>query len=142
MRSHSSLLPPALSTRPLEPWVPLCRGGGDAEGDGFLPLPRRTLALAALLGLVSWLVLDTSQRPEQLVSFAGICVFVCLLFACSKHHRTVGPQPSGPECAAAPSLPASRNYDPSPLRGVADISPQASARPPRDPHAPAFEGHR
>ncbi|XP_058592451.1 sodium/nucleoside cotransporter 1 isoform X2 [Neofelis nebulosa] len=50
---------------------------------------ERTLALAASLGLVSWLVLDTSQRPEQLVSFAGICVFICLLFACSKHHRTV-----------------------------------------------------
>ncbi|XP_046942755.1 sodium/nucleoside cotransporter 1 isoform X2 [Lynx rufus] len=50
---------------------------------------ERTLALAAFLGLVSWLVLDTSQRPEQLVSFAGICVFICFLFACSKHHRTV-----------------------------------------------------
>ncbi|XP_047717575.1 sodium/nucleoside cotransporter 1, partial [Prionailurus viverrinus] len=50
---------------------------------------ERTLALAAFLGLVSWLVLDTCQRPEQLVSFAGICVFICLLFACSKHHRTV-----------------------------------------------------
>ncbi|XP_077630397.1 sodium/nucleoside cotransporter 1 [Crocuta crocuta] len=50
---------------------------------------ERALALAALLGLVSWLVLDTSQRPEQLVSFAGICVFICLLFACSKHHCAV-----------------------------------------------------
>uniref|UniRef100_A0A8C7B9B9 Solute carrier family 28 member 1 n=1 Tax=Neovison vison TaxID=452646 RepID=A0A8C7B9B9_NEOVI len=50
---------------------------------------ERGLALAACLGLVFWLVLDTSQRPEQLVSFAGICVFVSLLFACSKHHRAV-----------------------------------------------------
>ncbi|XP_047594721.1 sodium/nucleoside cotransporter 1 isoform X3 [Lutra lutra] len=50
---------------------------------------ERGLALAACLGLVLWLVLDTSQRPEQLVSFAGICVFVSLLFACSKHHRAV-----------------------------------------------------
>ncbi|XP_032247913.1 sodium/nucleoside cotransporter 1 isoform X2 [Phoca vitulina] len=50
---------------------------------------ERGLALAAFLGLVLWLVLDTSQRPEQLVSFAGICVFISLLFACSKHHRAV-----------------------------------------------------
>ncbi|XP_034880103.1 sodium/nucleoside cotransporter 1 isoform X3 [Mirounga leonina] len=50
---------------------------------------ERGLALAAFLGLVLWLVLDTSQRPEQLASFAGICVFISLLFACSKHHRAV-----------------------------------------------------
>nr|XP_008510893.1 PREDICTED: sodium/nucleoside cotransporter 1 isoform X2 [Equus przewalskii] len=50
---------------------------------------KRGLALAAFLGLVLWLALDTSRRPEQLVSFAGICVFIGLLFACSKHHRAV-----------------------------------------------------
>ncbi|XP_033046814.1 sodium/nucleoside cotransporter 1 isoform X4 [Trachypithecus francoisi] len=50
---------------------------------------KRGLALAAFLGLVLWLSLDTSRRPEQLVSFAGICVFIALLFACSKHHCAV-----------------------------------------------------
>ncbi|KAM9711207.1 sodium/nucleoside cotransporter 1 isoform 2-T2 [Dama dama] len=50
---------------------------------------KRGLALAAFLGLVLWLALDTSRRPEQLVSFGGICVFVGLLFAFSKHHRAV-----------------------------------------------------
>ncbi|XP_069899432.1 LOW QUALITY PROTEIN: sodium/nucleoside cotransporter 1 [Dipodomys merriami] len=50
---------------------------------------KRGLALAAAVGLVLWLSLDTSQRPEQLVSFAGICVFVLFLFACSKHRRAV-----------------------------------------------------
>ncbi|XP_037365829.1 sodium/nucleoside cotransporter 1 [Talpa occidentalis] len=50
---------------------------------------KRGLALAALLGLVLWLALDTAQRPEQLVSFAGICVILGLLFAVSKHHRQV-----------------------------------------------------
>nr|XP_020039110.1 sodium/nucleoside cotransporter 1 isoform X2 [Castor canadensis] len=50
---------------------------------------KRVLALAAVLGLVLWLSLDTAQRPEQLVSFGGICVFITLLFACSKHHRAV-----------------------------------------------------
>lgn len=50
---------------------------------------KRGLALAAGLGLILWLALDTSQRPEQLVSFGGICVFLALLFAASKHHRAV-----------------------------------------------------
>ncbi|XP_037689057.1 sodium/nucleoside cotransporter 1 isoform X2 [Choloepus didactylus] len=50
---------------------------------------KRGLALAALLGLFLWLLLDTSRRPEQLVSFAGICVFIIILFACSKHHSAV-----------------------------------------------------
>ncbi|XP_069322669.1 sodium/nucleoside cotransporter 1-like [Eulemur rufifrons] len=50
---------------------------------------KRGLALAALLFLVLWLSLDTSRRPEQLVSFAGMCVFIAVLFACSKHHRAV-----------------------------------------------------
>uniref|UniRef100_A0A8C7BP71 Sodium/nucleoside cotransporter n=1 Tax=Neovison vison TaxID=452646 RepID=A0A8C7BP71_NEOVI len=65
---------------------------------------ERGLALAACLGLVFWLVLDTSQRPEQLVSFAGICVFVSLLFACSKHHRAVSAELSGPAWASLPAL--------------------------------------
>nr|XP_034373464.1 sodium/nucleoside cotransporter 1 isoform X2 [Arvicanthis niloticus] len=50
---------------------------------------KRGLALAAGLGVILWLSLDTAQRPEQLVSFAGICVFLALLFAGSKHHRAV-----------------------------------------------------
>uniref|UniRef100_H0XAN3 Sodium/nucleoside cotransporter n=1 Tax=Otolemur garnettii TaxID=30611 RepID=H0XAN3_OTOGA len=50
---------------------------------------KRGLTLVAVLVLVLWLSLDTAQRPEQLVSFAGICVFLTLLFACSKHHHAV-----------------------------------------------------
>ncbi|XP_064422131.1 sodium/nucleoside cotransporter 1 [Latimeria chalumnae] len=45
--------------------------------------------LAILAGLVAWLVLDTSRRSEQLVSFAGVCMFVVILFICSKTHRAV-----------------------------------------------------
>lgn len=44
---------------------------------------------AALVGLILWLALDTAQRPEQLMSFAGICIFILMLFACSKHHSAV-----------------------------------------------------
>ncbi|XP_078007233.1 sodium/nucleoside cotransporter 1 isoform X2 [Phascolarctos cinereus] len=50
---------------------------------------KRCLGAAALVGLVLWLALDTSQRPEQLVSFAGVCMFIIFLFACSKHHFAV-----------------------------------------------------
>ncbi|XP_005376795.1 PREDICTED: sodium/nucleoside cotransporter 2 [Chinchilla lanigera] len=44
---------------------------------------------ASLVGLILWLALDTAQRPEQLISFAGICMFLLILFACSKHHSAV-----------------------------------------------------
>ncbi|XP_016006995.2 sodium/nucleoside cotransporter 1 isoform X2 [Rousettus aegyptiacus] len=50
---------------------------------------KRGLAFAAFLGLVLWLVLDTSRQPEQLVSFAGTCMCISILFACSKHRRAV-----------------------------------------------------
>ncbi|XP_074863286.1 sodium/nucleoside cotransporter 1 [Carettochelys insculpta] len=53
------------------------------------PWLRWVLCLAVLVGLVLWLALDTSRRPEQLISFAGICAFVLFLFACSKHHGAV-----------------------------------------------------
>ncbi|XP_036041542.1 sodium/nucleoside cotransporter 2 isoform X2 [Onychomys torridus] len=44
---------------------------------------------ASVVGLILWLALDTAQRPEQLISFAGICMFILILFACSKHHSAV-----------------------------------------------------
>lgn len=49
----------------------------------------RVFAGVALVGLILWLALDTAQRPEQLMSFAGICMFILILFACSKHHSAV-----------------------------------------------------
>ncbi|XP_030046217.1 sodium/nucleoside cotransporter 1 [Microcaecilia unicolor] len=47
------------------------------------------LCVIILVGLVLWLALDTAKRPEQLISFGGVCMFVIFLFACSKHHRAV-----------------------------------------------------
>ncbi|XP_043328030.1 sodium/nucleoside cotransporter 2 isoform X2 [Cervus elaphus] len=47
------------------------------------------LAGVSLIGLILWLALDTAQRPEQLISFVGICMFIIILFACSKHHSAV-----------------------------------------------------
>lgn len=49
----------------------------------------RVFAGLSLVGLILWLALDTAQRPEQLISFAGICMFILILFACSKHHSAV-----------------------------------------------------
>ncbi|KAM5235527.1 sodium/nucleoside cotransporter 2 [Ctenodactylus gundi] len=50
---------------------------------------QRLLAGISLVGLILWLALDTARRPEQLISFAGICMFLLILFACSKHHSKV-----------------------------------------------------
>lgn len=46
--------------------------------------------MVVVLGLfVTWLALDTSKRPEQLISFGGICLFVLLLFLLSAHRTAV-----------------------------------------------------
>uniref|UniRef100_A0A7N8XCF5 Sodium/nucleoside cotransporter n=1 Tax=Mastacembelus armatus TaxID=205130 RepID=A0A7N8XCF5_9TELE len=49
------------------------------------------LAVVALL--VVWLVLDTSQRPEQLISFGGVCMFIVLVFLFSAHRTAVSWRP-------------------------------------------------
>ncbi|XP_061102975.1 sodium/nucleoside cotransporter 1 [Conger conger] len=46
--------------------------------------------ILVVLGLlVAWLVVDTSKRPEQLISFGGVCMFVILLYIFSAHRRAV-----------------------------------------------------
>ncbi|XP_051579721.1 sodium/nucleoside cotransporter 2-like isoform X2 [Myxocyprinus asiaticus] len=39
--------------------------------------------------LVAWLAIDTRKRPEQLISFAGVCLFVIALFLFSAHRTAV-----------------------------------------------------
>ncbi|XP_062998714.1 sodium/nucleoside cotransporter 2 [Elgaria multicarinata webbii] len=53
------------------------------------PWLKWVLCALILIGLITWLVLDVSQRQEQLVSLAGYIVLVLILFACSKHHGAV-----------------------------------------------------
>ncbi|XP_077173932.1 sodium/nucleoside cotransporter 2-like isoform X2 [Paroedura picta] len=53
------------------------------------PRLKWVLYLLILAGLISFLVLDVSRRKEQLVSLAGFCVLVLLLFLFSKHHAAV-----------------------------------------------------
>ncbi|XP_053175083.1 sodium/nucleoside cotransporter 1 [Scomber japonicus] len=43
--------------------------------------------------LVFWLVWDTNTRPEQLISFGGVCMFVVLLFIFSAHRTAVSWRP-------------------------------------------------
>ncbi|GCB77845.1 hypothetical protein scyTo_0015722 [Scyliorhinus torazame] len=43
----------------------------------------------ALVGLVAWLAIDTAKRPEQLISFGGLCLLVILLFIFSKSPRAI-----------------------------------------------------
>ncbi|KAM6196117.1 sodium/nucleoside cotransporter 1-like [Sarcoramphus papa] len=53
------------------------------------PWLKWLLWVALLGGLITWLALDTSRNPEQLISLAGFCFLVLFLFACSKHHGAV-----------------------------------------------------
>ncbi|KAK2894788.1 hypothetical protein QQF64_012265 [Cirrhinus molitorella] len=39
--------------------------------------------------LVAWLAIDTRKRPEQLISFAGVCLFIIGLFLFSAHRTEV-----------------------------------------------------
>ncbi|KAK2842260.1 hypothetical protein Q5P01_012460 [Channa striata] len=49
--------------------------------------------LLVVVLLVLWLALDTRQRPEQLISFGGVCVFILLVFLFSAHRRAVSWRP-------------------------------------------------
>uniref|UniRef100_A0A673GGJ5 Sodium/nucleoside cotransporter 2-like n=1 Tax=Sinocyclocheilus rhinocerous TaxID=307959 RepID=A0A673GGJ5_9TELE len=39
--------------------------------------------------LVAWLAIDTRKRPEQLISFGGVCLFVIAIFLFSAHRTAV-----------------------------------------------------
>ncbi|KAM7414561.1 hypothetical protein PAMA_019396 [Pampus argenteus] len=47
----------------------------------------------ALVLLVVWIVLDTSKRPEQLISLGGVFMFIVLLFIFSAHRTAVSWRP-------------------------------------------------
>ncbi|CAM9400206.1 unnamed protein product [Bubo scandiacus] len=49
----------------------------------------RLLVVGHVVGLIPWLILDSSRNPEQLISLAGFFFLVLFLFACSKHHGAV-----------------------------------------------------
>lgn len=49
----------------------------------------RVFIVAVVALFVVWLVLDTSQRPEQLISFGGVCMFLVLVFLLSAHRTAV-----------------------------------------------------
>ncbi|XP_030588032.1 sodium/nucleoside cotransporter 1 [Archocentrus centrarchus] len=49
--------------------------------------------VAVVVLLVLWLVLDTRKRPEQLISFGGVCMFVMLIFLFSAHRAMVSWRP-------------------------------------------------
>lgn len=56
---------------------------------GFLGGVCRVFVVVVLVLLVTWLAVDTSKRPEQLISFGGVCLFVLLLFLTSAHRTEV-----------------------------------------------------
>lgn len=72
---------------------------GGSVSRGFRPVARvfkrhyrwmKWLFVLAALGLlVAWLVVDTRHRPEQLISFGGVCMFIVLIFLLSAHRSAV-----------------------------------------------------
>ncbi|XP_036400173.1 sodium/nucleoside cotransporter 1 [Megalops cyprinoides] len=72
---------------------------GDSIKECFKPAGRcfkanlwwmKCVFIVVALGLlVAWLVVDTSKRPEQLISFGGVCMFIVILFIFSAHRRAV-----------------------------------------------------
>lgn len=59
------------------------------ESETVFIVIHRVFILVVLTLLVVWLVLDTSQRPEQLISCGGVCMFILLLFVFSAHRTAV-----------------------------------------------------
>lgn len=49
----------------------------------------RVFIVVVLVLLVLWLVLDTRHRPEQLISFGGVCMFIVLGFLLSANRTAV-----------------------------------------------------
>lgn len=49
----------------------------------------RVLLVVAVALLVVWLVLDTRHRPQQLISFGGVCMFVVVIYLLSAHRAAV-----------------------------------------------------
>ncbi|XP_060115959.1 sodium/nucleoside cotransporter 2-like [Heteronotia binoei] len=53
------------------------------------PWLKWVLYLLILVGLITFLAVDVSQRKEQLVSLGGFSVLVLALFLCSRYHSAV-----------------------------------------------------
>uniref|UniRef100_A0A673LAV4 Sodium/nucleoside cotransporter n=1 Tax=Sinocyclocheilus rhinocerous TaxID=307959 RepID=A0A673LAV4_9TELE len=49
-----------------------------------------TVFIVIVVGLlVAWLAIDTRKRPEQLISFGGVCLFIIAIFLFSAHRTAV-----------------------------------------------------
>ncbi|KAJ8003280.1 hypothetical protein DPEC_G00167780 [Dallia pectoralis] len=45
--------------------------------------------IVVLVLLVTWIAVNTSKRPEQLISFGGLCIFLLVIFIFSAHRKSV-----------------------------------------------------
>ncbi|XP_041693415.1 sodium/nucleoside cotransporter 1 [Coregonus clupeaformis] len=76
---------------------------GDSITKCFIPAQRcfnnfrgwiiGVFVVAVLALLVTWLIVDTSKRPEQLISFGGVCMFILVIFIFSAHRTAVAWRP-------------------------------------------------
>uniref|UniRef100_A0A672QL46 Sodium/nucleoside cotransporter n=1 Tax=Sinocyclocheilus grahami TaxID=75366 RepID=A0A672QL46_SINGR len=61
---------------------------GDSIRRFFKPAQRVFIVIVVGL-LVAWLAIDTRKRPEQLIPFGGVCLFVIAIFLFSAHRTAV-----------------------------------------------------
>ncbi|CAJ1056735.1 sodium/nucleoside cotransporter 1 isoform X1 [Xyrichtys novacula] len=54
---------------------------------------RWVFIVVVLALFVTWLAVDTSKRPEQLISFAGVLMFILLIFLFSAHRAAISWRP-------------------------------------------------
>uniref|UniRef100_A0A8C1K156 Sodium/nucleoside cotransporter n=1 Tax=Cyprinus carpio TaxID=7962 RepID=A0A8C1K156_CYPCA len=54
-----------------------------------LPQTLKVFIVIVVGLLVAWLAIDTRKRPEQLISFAGVCLFIIAIFLFSAHRTAV-----------------------------------------------------
>uniref|UniRef100_A0A667Z3Q9 Sodium/nucleoside cotransporter n=1 Tax=Myripristis murdjan TaxID=586833 RepID=A0A667Z3Q9_9TELE len=66
---------------------------GDSIKQCFKPAGRWVFIILVVGLLVVWLAVDTSKRPDQLISFGGVCMFIVLVFLLSAHRTEVSWRP-------------------------------------------------
>ncbi|XP_016345117.1 sodium/nucleoside cotransporter 2-like [Sinocyclocheilus anshuiensis] len=58
--------------------------------DNFSSFLGRRVFIVIVVGLLlAWLAIDTRKRPEQLISFGGVCLFIIAIFLFSAHRTAV-----------------------------------------------------
>uniref|UniRef100_A0A672LG08 Sodium/nucleoside cotransporter 1-like n=1 Tax=Sinocyclocheilus grahami TaxID=75366 RepID=A0A672LG08_SINGR len=70
-------------------FIIVCELVNKFKGDSIRRLFKPVQRLIVVGLLVAWLAIDTRKRPEQLISFGGVCLFIIAIFLFSAHRTAV-----------------------------------------------------